>query len=157
MNINCDTPIENLLNLKAVKELANEYYNTIKKAIDELTSIISNEQNKGLSKEAFNINGDNMIYEKANAININLSIILLVAEVQKNNIIKTATEKSGEELNTLKKAVYNKLIELSSEISSLNMKKIVNNNQNIVTELNQITEIYKKYKKKYDQLLIMKE
>ena len=77
MNINCDTPIENLLNLKAVKELANEYYNTIKKAIDELTSIISNEQNKGLSKEAFNINGDNMIYEKANAININLSIILL--------------------------------------------------------------------------------
>ena len=37
------------------------------------------------------------------------------------------------------------------------MKKIVNNNQNIVTELNQITEIYKKYKKKYDQLLIMKE
>ena len=97
MNINCDTPIENLLNLKAVKELANEYYNTIKKAIDELTSIISNEQNKGLSKEAFNINGDNMIYEKANAININLSIILLVAEVQKNNIIKTATEKRGEE------------------------------------------------------------
>ena len=60
MNINCDTPIENLLNLKAVKELANEYYNTIKKAIDELTSIISNEQNKGLSKEAFNINGDNI-------------------------------------------------------------------------------------------------
>ena len=86
-----------------------------------------------------------------------LSIILLVAEVQKNNIIKTATEKRGEELTTLKKAVYNKLIELSSEISSLNMKKIVNNNQNIVTELNQITEIYKKYKKKYDQLLIMKE
>ena len=98
-----------------------------------------------------------MIYEKANAININLSIILLVAEVQKNNIIKTATEKRGEELTTLKKAVYNKLIELSSEISSLNMKKIVNNNQNIVTELNQIPEIYKKYKKKYDQLLIMKE
>ena len=73
------------------------------------------------------------------------------------NIIKTATEKRGEDLTTLKKAVYNKLIELSSEISSLNMKKIVNNNQNIVTELNQITEIYKKYKKKYDQLLIMKE
>ena len=81
----------------------------------------------------------------------------ILEDLKKNNIIKTATEKRGEELTTLKKAVYNKLIELSSEISSLNMKKIVNNNQNIVTELNQITEIYKKYKKKYDQLLIMKE
>lgn len=157
MIITCDTPIKSLLKVEEVEEQVNEYYNLVKTEINELTITIAGEQKKGLSAEAFNIDGDNLLYEKATTISRTLSTILSSVTGWKNETINKAKEKRQEELSKLTEAVYNKLVELSEEQLSLNIKKLVDNNANITSRLEEGKQTYLKYKEKYDKLLSMKE
>lgn len=157
MIITCNTPIENLININAIEELANEYQSTIKTEINELIATITMEQKKGLSPDSFNIDNDSMIYEKSERILTDLAKLSSNVSNWKKEIIKKAEEKRQEELNQLKTAVYEKLVNLSEEISKLSVKSLMNNNAEIVSQKETLKNLYHKYKTKYDQLLTLKE
>lgn len=157
MIITCNTPIESLININAIEELANEYQSTIKTEINELIATITMEQKKGLSPDSFNIDNDSMIYEKSERILTDLAKLSSNVSNWKKEIIKKAEEKRQEELNQLKTAVYEKLVNLSEEISKLSVQSLMNNNAEIVSQKETLKNLYHKYKTKYDQLLTLKE
>ena len=74
MTITCDTPIESLLDVEEVREQTDEYTNVVTQTTESLLTTITSEQAKGLSPDAFVIDGDSLIYEKAQTIKTNHSI-----------------------------------------------------------------------------------
>lgn len=157
MTITCDTPIENLLNVEEVKVQTDEYVNTVTQATESLLTTITSEQAKGLSLDAFVIDGDSLIYEKAQTIKTNLSAIEDELNNWKKNIITKAEEKRKEELSQLILAVNTKLLDLSTEIARLNITKIINKDASAIERLEEVSREYKHYKEKNDQLIGMKE
>lgn len=157
MTITCDTPIENLLNVEEVKVQTDEYVNTVTQATESLLTTITSEQAKGLSPDAFVIDGDSLIYEKAQTIKTNLSSIEDELNNWKNNIITKAEEKRKEELSQLILAVNTKLLDLSTEIARLNITKIINKDASAIERLEEVSREYKHYKEKNDQMIGMKE
>ena len=157
MTITCDTPIENLLNVEEVKVQTDEYVNTVTQATESLLTTITSEQAKGLSPDAFVIDGDSLIYKKAQTIKTNLSAIEDELNNWKKNIITKAEEKRKEELSQLILAVNTKLLDLSTEIARLNITKIINKDASAIARLEEVSREYKHYKEKNDQLIGMKE
>ncbi len=157
MTITCDTPIESLLDINAIKELVNEYASTVTKEVNELTSTLAFEQQRGLSTDAFVIDNDSLLYEKGTTIIGEVSTVLEDISAWKEDLISKAQEKRKEEVEILKSKVYDKLVELSTEIAKLSFKSILNKSSDITSKQQSLKELYKKYQTKYEQLLSMRE
>ena len=157
MTITCDTPIESLLDVEEVREQTDEYTNVVTQTTESLLTTITSEQAKGLSPDAFVIDGDSLIYEKSQTIKTNLSAIEDELNNWKKNIITKAEEKRKEELSQLILAVNTKLLDLSTEIARLNITKIINKDASAIERLEEVSREYKHYKEKNDQLIGMKE
>lgn len=157
MTITCDTPIESLLNVNEVEEKVDEYLNTVTKTTEDLLTMITYEQTQGLSEDAFTIDGDSLIYNKSQKISFKISTIEDDVTSWKSKIIATAEEKRKEELDKLKLAVYRKLLELSATITQLNFTRLLNDDSNITSQLEDAQKSYEYYKDKSEQLENMKE
>lgn len=157
MTITCDTPIESLLNVEEVRAQVDDYVTAVTQATDSLLTAVTSEQAKGLSPEAFVIDGDSLVYEKAQTIKANLSSIEEELSSWKNDIIAKAEEKRKEELSKLILAVNTKLLDLSGQIAKLNVAKIINRDASAIAKLEEVNRQYQFYKEKNEQLLGMKE
>lgn len=157
MTITCDTPIESLLNVDEVRAQVDDYVTIVTQVTDSLLTVMTREQLTGLSPNAFVIDGDSLIYDKSQMIQEKLSSIEEELSIWKKDIITKAEEKRKEELGKLILAVNFKLIELSGEITKLNVIKIINKDLSVQPQLEKLNKDCKYYQEKMEQLLGMKE
>lgn len=159
MTITCDTSIESLLDVNDITDKVETYIKIVKNKNTNLYDTITNEQNRGLSKESFYIDNNPMLFEKSETIKKKLENIEDQTSSWKENILSIAEEKRKEEIEELKRKVAAKRNQLYLEWVDLNNANLRNPVGKIQININRKKEIEEKleyYTKKYNQLLTLK-
>lgn len=156
MIINCDTPIESLIDVNKIIEKVEEYEDIVKTINNKLTEVITEEQKRGLSSTAFKLDDSPLIYDKSENIMQSIDELNLELSTWKNNIIDIATAKRKEEIETLRYKVLLKVQELSSDLNNLRLKNTFSKDTTFLKQEQELEKNFRYYKEKYDELLILR-
>ena len=114
--ITADTDISKLLDLKKVDAILNKAYNKVTKELHNRVDDIDVELNRGLSREAFSVNGCEKLYDSAITAKTSQEIAVVSFENLVNSVKVEASKKRAEEIVDLKKAINKKIADLQAII-----------------------------------------
>ena len=117
--ITADTDISELLDLEKVQTIFDNAYSKVSKELNNRMDDINTELNRGLSREAFSMNGCEGLYDCAVNTKTSQEQVISYFDSILNDVMSLAEEKRQEELTDLQTALNKKIKDLTAIIDGI--------------------------------------
>lgn len=156
-SITCDTPIESLIKEDDVSGIINNLGDVVETYVNNINKGFSSEMNSGgFSTKSYYVNNDATINRKAGEVLSNIKIDTAF-DTWKGNILSALYEQRKKELNKLQTEIEKKILELKTELNSVNSRiNSADPNDNIsrlYSKRSDLEASIEKYNKKLDKVI----